>query len=277
MSVVGSGLYIGDGYMVALVDSTNTFVLNALDLPTMLTVSALGPTSDDILVGTIVGNNIAWCMVFVWNRISPSYTWFDRIPETGVNCFLKMDNVDAMQCGTSGRIYSWSGQRAVRMAKAKGMTTTINPYNSTEYRGRTLIAMGTKIFSFYRENSAFPYALVGEYTAPGTVKSIIATINGVYVSAGNVISKIGATYANATLETYEIDGSYKNVIVHYKTLTGSIGIETSVDGNSYTAQTPIIDTVRKMVYFNGGLGFTNSLQARITLNGYVLIKSIEVI
>lgn len=275
MAVVGSGLYIGDGFYVDLVDSTGTFILSALDIPTVNTVSALGATSDDIMVGTIIGTNIAWCMVYVWNRISPSYTWFDRVPETGVNCFLKMDNVDAMQCGTSGRIYSWSGQRAVRMAKAKGVTTTVNPYNSTEYQGRTLIAMGSKIFSFYRENSSFPYALVGEYTAPGTIKSIIATINGVYVSANNVISNIGITYANATLTTYEADGQFKDVWVRYKTLTGSIGIETSVDGGSFTAQTPIVDTVRKMVRFNGGLGYTNTLQARITLNGYVLIKSIE--
>ena len=276
MVTIGSGLYIGDGYYLALVDATHTFIADALDIPTQFTISSLGQSSDDILVGTIIGANVAWCKIFGWNRISPAWTFEDVIPEIGVNCFIKADNIVLFQAGTKGQIYYWSGSQGVKFKKIKNVTTTINPYNSTEYEGRALFAVGTGVYSIHRESGDFPYAVVKEFTGAGTIKSIIATVDDIFVSGGDLISHLGNSYATSVVESPTADGQYNTVEVSYRDIAsgGSIGISTSVDDGSYVEQTTIQDTINKKVYFNGGLGKTNELQAKITLTGFCKIKSI---
>jgi len=279
MVTIGSGLYIGDGYYVAVVDSTHTFIADAFDMPSQFTCSALGESSDDLLIGTIVGANVGCCKMFGWNRISPSWTFEDRIPEIGINCFIKGDNIIIFQAGTKGRIYYWSGSQGVKMKKIKGVTTTVNPYNSTELEGRSLFAVGTKIYSLHREDGDFPYALACEYTASGTIKSIIADVDDIFVSGGDVVAHIGTTYATTVIETPEAEGSFKRVEVMYRSIAegATVGIETSVDNADYVSHTSVVDTINKKVSFNGGLGKTNSVQARITLTGLVKIKAINIL
>jgi len=277
MITIGKGLYIGDGYYIAAVDSTGTLVLNVLDVPKTFTITALGQTSDDLMIGTTIGANVGWCKIFGWNRISPSWTFEDVIPEVSVNCFIQGDNIIFFQAGGVGQIYYWSGSQGVKLKKIKGVTTAINSYNATELAGKSLFAVGSKVYSIHREDSSLPYAVAGEYTAGGTIKSLGASATQIFVSGGSVIAKIGTTYATAVIETPTGDGKYRTVEVSYRSIASgaTIGIETSIDDEAYVAQTVKVDEINKKAYFDGGLVNHSALQARITLTGLVNIKSIN--
>lgn len=280
MVIIGSGLYIGDGYYVAVVDSTHTFIADALDIPSMFTITVVADINRNLLVGTIIGNNVGWCMAYLWNRISPSWNNEYRVNDVGINCFIQGDNINLLSVGTTGQISYLGSENILKFKKIKGSTTGVNPYNSTIYKGRPLFAIGTKIYSINREDGDFPYAVVCEYTAPGTIYSIISTVSNIYVSYGTGCATIGASYATAEIETPQAEGDFKGIEVPYESIGtgGSIGISTSVDGGAYAAKTPIIDTVNKKVKFNGGLGKVNSLMAKVTLTGgLVKIKGIKFI
>jgi hypothetical protein len=286
MFTIGSGLYIGDQNDMYAVDSTHTFIVDALDLPSQFTISAIDGATDDLLIGTIIGANVPWCKMFVWNRISPSWTGEDRIPEIGVNCFLKVDNMYVFQAGVSGQLYYWNGN-AIKLKKIKGVTTTVNPYNATEYKGRALFAVGLKVYSLHREDEDFKLAVVCEYTHSGTIKSIIATVNDIFVSGGDVIGHIGASYATAVIETPEADTashidsngnevSFTKVVVPYRSIS-TVGIDVKIDNGSYVPQTVVVDTIRKEVRTETNFGNVNTIQARVTLTGLSTIKAINIL
>lgn len=287
MYTIGSGLYIGDGNNVYIVDSTHTFIVDALDLPSQFTITALDGVSDDLLIGTIIGANVPWCKIFLWNRISPSWTGEDRVPEIGINCFMKMDNIYVFQAGTSGQLYYWTGNQAVKLKKIKGVTTTVNSYNSTEFKGRGLIAIGSKIYSLHRVDGDFPWALVCEYTHSGTIKSIISSVGDLFVSGGGVVGHIGASYATAVIETPEADTishldtngmeiPFNYVVIPYRSV-GTVGIEVKIDNGSYVSQAVVNDTTRKEIRTETNFGYANTVQARITLTGLSVIKSINIV
>lgn len=279
MVIIGSGLYIGDSYYVAVIDSTHTFIADALDIPTMFTISVLADIGKNLFTGTIIGNNVNWCMGYIWNRISPSWNAEYKVNDIGFNCHIPCDNLDVFSIGKSGKLYYLGGSSILRYKKIKGAITSINSYNSTVYNGKPLFATGTKIYSLHREDGDLPYALVAEYTAPGTIYSIKATTDKLLVSYGTGCANIGATYATAIIETPQAEGKFTKVEVPYESIaTGAtIGIATSTDGGTYSDQTVIIDTKNKKAYFNGGLLDTNSLMAKITLTGLVKIKAISLI
>jgi len=287
MFTIGSGLYIGDGKNVYLVDSTHTFIVDGLDLPSQFTISSIDGVSDDLLIGTIIGANVPWCKIFLWNRISPSWTGEDVVPEVGINAFLKIDNMYVFQAGTSGQFYYWNGNQAIKFKKAKGVTTTVNSYNTTQYKGRGLIAIGTKIYSLHRVDGDFPWALVCEYTHSGTIKSIIASVSDVFVSGGAVVGHIGATYATTVIETPEADTSshvdsngnevpFNYVVIPYRSV-GTVGIEVKIDNGSYVSQTVVDDTTRKEVRTATTFGYANTVQARVTLTGLSTIKTVNIV
>lgn len=222
----------------------------------------------------------------MWNRISPSWNEEMTIRDIGINCFIYGDNIDIISVGKKGKLmYLSSDSIALKFKKIKGATTGVNPYNFTVFDTRPLFAVGTKVYSIHREDGDFPYAIVCEYTAPGTIYSIMATTDKLLVSYGTGCANLGATYATATIETpqseEEKDKQTTDVEVVYESIGsgGSIGIETSIDGGAYDApHTVIVDTINKLVHFNGGLVKANSVQARITLSGaLVKIKAIKLV
>lgn len=287
MFTIGSGLYIGDGKNVYIVDSTHTFIVDALDLPSQFTITALDGVSDDLTIGTIIGANVPWCKFFLWNRISPSWTGEDVVPEVGINAFLKIDNMYVFQAGITGQFYYWNGNQAIKFKLAKGVTTAVNSYNTTQYKGRGLIAMGTKIYSLHRVDGDFPWALVCEYTHSGTIKSIIASVSDIFVSGGAVVGHIGASYATVVIETPEADTAshvdsngveipFNYVVIPYRSV-GTVGIEVKIDNGSYVSQTVVNDTTRKEIRTATTFGYANTVQARVTLTGLSVIKTINIV
>lgn len=280
MAIIGSGLYIGDSYYVAVIDSTHTFIADALDIPSMFTITVVADIGKNLFAGTIIGNNVNWCMGYLWNRVSPSWNEEYKVQDIGFNCVIPCDNLTVFSVGKSGQLVYLGGSAILKFKKIKGATTDVNPYNSTVYKGRPLFAVGTKIYSIHREDGSSPYALSCEYTAPGTIYSIMATTDKLLVSYGTGCANIGATYATSIIETPLAEGNFKGVEVYYDSIAtnGSIAISTSVDGATYVVQTPITDTQKRKVSFDGGLVFGSDVMAKITLAGaLVKIKAIKIL
>src|SRR3989304_4514331 len=103
-------LFIGDGNRVAQYDGAlDIFSANALDIRTPLRVKALGEIGTDLLIGTYVASNIVGAEVFRWNTWDESFANSDKVPEIGINAFLKSDNSVIIQAGNKGNLYWYDG------------------------------------------------------------------------------------------------------------------------------------------------------------------------
>lgn len=258
-------LLIGNGRYIARVDATNAVALTELILPAQYKVTEIVNIGDDVLIGTYVSTDVAYCRVFLWDTVSTSWSYEDEIFEIGVNCFLQLDNTRIAQCGTSGRFYYWTGSQMAYFGKIKGITTALGEQMTTVYNGRPLFANGTKIYSIHKEDSGFPYAFCGEYTCTGTIASLAVQGQSLLASVGTGIDKRGTALATAVLETPEAQAPVTTVEVPYDTYPEGVGISTKVQTGEYVVQTPKIDTVKRVVYFDGGLADCAVFQAKITL------------
>ena len=283
MAVVGSGLYIGDGNLVAFVDSSGTFTADGLDLPKEETITALTGAGIDLLIGTQFGTNISNCSVYLWDRVSPAWTLQDAIPENGVNCFIPADNLTIAPCGNDGQLYYWNGGRMEKLKRIRSVTTSVNSYNATMLNGKSLFATGDKVFSIHREDRDFPYSIIQEYTATtGTITSLNVSGGDLLAPNGSNVDHIGTDYSTATIDTPESDGTPQNITVNYDSIGsgGTIGISTSVDGGAYSAKTITTETIKKKAFFDGSLGTVNFIQGRVTLTpsgaNNIVIKRINV-
>lgn len=287
-AILNLSLFIADGNDVSSVDSAGTWSQSALDLETNYVITDMVASGTDLLIGTINTTSNGRCKVFLWDTYSPSWTTEDDVYEAGINSFIETDNIIFAQCGASGNLYYWTGARMERFGKIRGLTTTNTATSHalrTNLNGKALLANSTKVYSIHREDKDLGFAIACEYTCTtGTITSIIAAGTQLLVSTGTNIDKIGTNYATATIDTPESAGKYQGVVVQYDSLPvgTSIGIGTKIDSaTSFTTQTPITDTIRKIVYFDGGLGDTNWAQAQITLTPATtntpIIKSITLV
>jgi hypothetical protein len=120
-------LYIGDANLLAQVDDSGTFTANALDIISPLRIKSLGQFSTDILLGTIVDDNVDQTQIIRWNCYSVSFTNSDPIPEVGINAFLPADNMVLVQAGKAGNIYYYDGTNLLLYGKIPGT------YSATAY------------------------------------------------------------------------------------------------------------------------------------------------
>lgn len=139
MEEVNLVLYIGDGNLVAQVDA-GVFSANALDITTPYRISALGKIGTDLLIGTYVADEVNSAEVFRWDTYSTSFAGSDPIPENGINCFLKTDNIVLVNAGQAGNIYLYTGAQLEFYKKIPGLYSPtkkakINPNASDMFRG----------------------------------------------------------------------------------------------------------------------------------------------
>ena len=260
-----NGLYIANGRYIARIDAANTLSVAEFVLPAQYKATELKSIGDDLLIGTYVGTDVAYCKVFLWDTVSTSWTYEDEVFEIGVNCFLQLDNIIAAQCGTSGRLYYWTGSQMSYFGKIRGITTALGEQMSVTFNGRPLLANGTKIYSIHKEDKDLPYAIVGEYTCTGTISSLAVQGQTLLASVGTGVDKRGTSYATAIVETPEAQGKSGKVMVNYDSYPDGIGIEVKVNNGSYVAKTEVISANDMMVYYNGQLPSNVCAQAKITL------------
>jgi hypothetical protein len=259
-------MLIANGRYIARVDASNTFSANELTLPAQYKATCLKNIRDDVLIGTYVSNDVAYCRVFLWDTVSPSWTLEDEVFEIGINCFMQIDNLILAQCGTQGRFYYWTGSQMSYFGKIDGITTALGEQKTVTFNNRPLFGNSNKIYSINREAPELPYAFSCENTlTSGTVYSMIVQGQTLLVSTGAGVEKRATTYATAIIETPEIQGKVSKIAVGYDIYPAGIGIETSVNGASYVAQTEVIDELNKEVLFNGGMAEGKTCQIKLTL------------
>jgi hypothetical protein len=261
-------LWICDGKYIASVNSSGTFSANALDFPANYLATTLIGYENGLLVGTRVSNYVTACKAYLWDTWSDSWTIEDEIFELGINVFIRADNIILVQAGTAGVIYYWTGAKMELLGRIRNVTTSSGYQKSAVLNGKPLVAIGTDIYSIYKSDLDYPIAITHEYTATGAITSLTVMGTQLLASTASGVNYISTNRATAKAVTPEAMGTFSLAEVGYSSLPAgtSIGIETSVDGSAYASQTPIVDSVNKKVYFDGGLENSNFIQARITLN-----------
>jgi hypothetical protein len=260
-----NALYIGDGKNIARVDSANAFSDDEFVVPAQYKITEMISVGDDILIGTYVGTDVSYFKVFLWDTVSPSWTYEDEVFEIGLNCFMRLDNIVVAQCGTTGRFYYWTGSQMNYLGKINGITTALGEQMTCTYKGRPLFANATKIYSLHKEDRDLPLAFCGEYTATGTISSIIVQGQQLLVSRGTGVDKVGTTYATATLETPEAQYPITNVKISYDAYPAGIGLFVKTNGGTYAEKTAITDSDKMEITFNGGLPSNANAQVKVVL------------
>lgn len=277
----GLSLFIGDGNLVASIDSAGTFLANALDLQSHHVVTALAPYEIDLIIGTIVGASNNKSAVIRWDTYSPSYTVEDTVDEVGVNCFIPADDLLMMSIGTIGNIYYYTGSKAKKWRRLKDgrntVTTGVNSDGATNLNGLPLFSTSRGIYSLGRSDDTFPMAQVIEYVpslGQGTTIGAIAAVGNqlfaAYQNGSNYgIDKIGTNKYSGFIETPLIVSRPEDLKVKYDSLPSgtSISLSTSIDGAAYSSVSVEADDEDERVYRMKDSPVPKStFQARVTLN-----------
>jgi len=106
-------LYIGDGNVVAQVDSSGlpfadtAFSDSALKIIPTERVSCLGKQTTNLLVGSKNINNLNICGVYNWDTYNKSFNQVDLVPENGVNAFMVDKLRMIVSVGENGNFYEY--------------------------------------------------------------------------------------------------------------------------------------------------------------------------
>lgn len=225
MKKLNGNVYIGDGNFVAVVDSTNTFTADALDIVEPLRVSALGNLDTDLLVGTYVNTNVMETQFLRWNTWSDSWTYSDPIPEVGINAFLAMDNQVVVSAGRKGHLYRFDGltldsQKKINGDFPRGTTNTCTVHHKAVFNFNTIPLFGLSqvsgngakyaLYSYARHSAAYPFVLAIEYVISEDTMEDIEI--GMIVGVGDIFLvswKSGSTYGVDKLDlTAKYNGAY---------------------------------------------------------------------
>jgi hypothetical protein len=263
-------LWIGNFNDIAKVDKDDAFTASALDIAPGHRAAVLDHTDTELIIGTIRNSSSQRLnKIMTWDSYSDSWLQEDDIYEKGIGTFIRADNFLFFTAIGSENLYFWNGRQAQKTLTLRGESPERRSYAFNNNNGKAYFAVGTKIFSIHRQDQSMQFAVIHEHTADAAVTSLGNLGGTLYIGTDNGAETLDTSvYDTATLDTPVAMGNFQNVIVDYTAMpTGtSIGISTKVDGGTWTAQTTITDTINKKVYFDGGLGDVNNLQARITLN-----------
>lgn len=262
-------LYIGDGNNLAQWDNT-TFVNNALVFTTDQVISALGSQVTDLLIGTIVSNNVPRSWVHRWDTWSITTSYNYPIPEVGVNAFLQAGDAEIIiQAGLSGNFYLLNGSIFQKQGKIPSNFPTLysptsqnqsfypavavldnipligisNVTGNPTYEG--VYAFGAHAIN-YPQVLTLPYPISTGNLSNVTIWSLAVQGNNLYVSwkdttSGTVYGIDKLDYSNkyngAFFETRIIKFSriwldnYNKIVIDYQTLPANTTINLSYDAN----------------------------------------------
>src|SRR3990167_9666873 len=307
MAIQDDTLFIGDGYRVASVDENGTFndagTGNSLDIKTPHRIKCMKSLEDDIVFGTFIHASVARAAVIRWDCVSPSWNSWDDVDEVGVNEFIRDDNFLYAQCGRSGAIYFYNGEKLEPSTRIPG-TWTPTQYGEV-YPGSSARFRGIPVFGFSNSpesaNSTGTPADQGLYSLGSYSRlypkildlsfviseAVVATIEiGAVLVSGNdlfVAWKNGSSYgvdkldysnkyASAYFETTMLFGNKRDaykalgrVYSLYETLPSGTSITFSykVNHGSYVAMTSETDSKIQAVQAKLTLPEIGALQIKV--------------
>lgn len=308
------GLYIGDGSLVALVDSAAVYTANALDLEDKYRIKSLSDFYDELLIGTFVNDNINLTKIYRWNTWSESWTSEDSVPELGINSFIPVDNQVIVQCGTKGRIYVFTGQTLNLFKRIPGdwegtNKAVVHSTASANYDGLVLFGLSNSagnpakqgIYTLGAYSSNYPKILTLSHIISQN-KTADIQIGAIAIVGDDVLVswKDGAVYGIDKLDhTNKYNGAYietriialnrmeqkkAKIKIGYQTLPAGTDIIIKHKINhagTFTLLSSQTDTLRKIKEGTIFLEEVNTLQFKIettaTANTAPIIESIEII
>lgn len=276
-----SNLFIGDGNVVAEVDSRGLFTaVTNFNLPLDETVTAISRLDLDVLVGTQVGNR---GRVLRWDGISETTSAEDVIYEKGgVRAFIEDDNFVYPVIGQRGSIYYYNGSKCEDFLTIPevedGQKIDVRKNAVGFYQGTPLFGLSNDtgnpvlqgVYGYGSYNTNYAKSLSLDYPMPSgefsgvTIGSILVDGDDLYVSWKDGtdvgIAKIDLTtkYASAYFETINLTPpmnrhqakTISDVMVPYYTLPASTGVTIGVDkdySGSFTNMEVLTDSIRKFV------------------------------
>ncbi len=276
MEEINLVLYIGDGNLVAQVDD-GTFSADALDIRSHFTISSLGFIGTDLLIGTIIGENVGFCNIFRWNTYSDSFSIVDQVPEAGIFNFIPVDNFVFVYAGTQGNIYFYNGSKLELYMRIQGDYSStakakIKANASANMNGQVLMGLSNMtgnpadcgIYMLGRHSKNYPFILTFPYpisqrsggdlvTTNVVIESIAVAGEDLYVSWEDTDAGVAGVdkldYSNklekAFLETRiivvdrESPNTFNKLQVPYYTLPASTDIDLFYKKNYEASYTEI--------------------------------------
>lgn len=302
-------LYIGDGYLVAQVES-GVFTANALDLETKHTITALARLADDLVIGTTIGST-SKCNVFTWDTYSVSFSGVQEIPDKGVNAFVVTDSALLIQAGERLNFYSFARDRVLgtflqRYKRIPGTYDTSN--KGIVYAGAGDNFFGLPLFGI--SGVAGAPAKIGVYSLGGYASNYPGVLaleyalsqssggdyDGMEIGALRVVGstlyvawKDGATYGVDTIDfTTRGTGAFETRVynfsrdlkkrlkayIPYKT-DGTVQLDVRSAYSGYQTMTLVKDEDRHVYYTQEALPEGTTMQARVTIGGTAEIEGVE--
>jgi len=134
--------------------ATFTYTQQALDLPPNYKVKTLAELSNNLMIGTWQGTNIAdfkIADIFPWDRSSPSFGLPLQLSENGVNSMININNTLFIQAGIDGKIFSSNGSQANVIAQIPSSVSSLEggkyievlPGAMENYKGRLFFGLST--------------------------------------------------------------------------------------------------------------------------------------
>lgn len=179
--ILNGVLYIGDRQYIHQIETIRSAGLTvpsnfALDIPQPYRVTDLAIFETDLVLGTIVDNDVNEAKVFRWNTWSDTYSNDDGVEEVGIRAFIPADNYLFAVAGVNGHIYAYNGQKLEPVTRIPGTytptsTIEINPSSIVTVKGIQLFGVSaltgdaTKqgIWSFGANSVYYPRVLNLEY------------------------------------------------------------------------------------------------------------------
>lgn len=284
MAVQNASLFIGDGNLMASVNSSATFTASAMDLIAPLRIKTIEPYDIDLVLGTIISTSVNWCWIVRWDTIQTTWQFARPVKENGINAFLWLgDTTLAVQAGTYGNWYLYDGQGLQPykripgswsptkygevFSQAVGNLRGIPIFGFSNGSGNPadqgIYSMGNYSKDYPRVLNGPEYVISEDVVASISIGAIIIDGQNVYVSWQNDttfgIDKLDYSnkYASAYLETLRITPDFTNqsINVRISALYQSLPSSTSLtfkyklnNDSSWTSLTTVDDTINAKLY-----------------------------
>ena len=297
MAIQNLTLFIGDGNLVASVNSSGTFDGSALDIKTPYRIKTIIPYEIDLLIGTYVADTVNRTEIIRWDCVSGSWNTSDPIEEVGINAFIRDDNYVYVNAGRAGNLYFYNGEQLVPFKKIPGTYSrtqygTIHPGAVGNFQGRPCFGLSNGagnpakqgIYSLasyskdYLKVLDLSWVISQDITATMEVGAILVNDFDLMVAwkdgttYGVDVIDYTAKYASAYFETMmlfqdkrDILKTLKEVSAFYNSLPASTGItfSYSINGADYVTMTSVTDSILARVYSTLSVESVGSLQLKI--------------
>ena len=281
MAVAGNILFIGDAAKVSTVNSSFAFdTAQTLTISTPHRVRVLLPYDIDLLVGTIISENVNYCQLVRWDTVQSLWQFAQDLWHNGIRAAGWAGDVPIFAVGSAGQLFYYDGGRLRKWKRLPGSWSgsayyDVNPQSIALWDNRALIGVSNGsgnptdqgLYDFGSYSADYPNVLSlshpisdGAFTGV-TIGAILVDGLNFYVawqSGSNYgVDKLDYTakYASAYLESRIIrlgvnaNQPMTKVFALYQTLNGgSLTFSYKLNHAAYVSLASVDDTGLKQIY-----------------------------